>query len=408
MVDFAKKRFDDRIRDREDPGAAFEQFVDEFLRLEAPERRLVRGLARGTDGAIDLSDNGSKLEHIVECKFIGKDTNSTAEDRWREVKGNLSRNLSALAQGDSSGRRKYRPWLRSEGALKTYSFVTSAICPSQDARNQLRDVIQSFFQDQARQHTELSHLAEIKVDLRYWDDLVGQSARFVPLFYRWFGGFPQSYGEISLSFGTGAGFKQFLAGRNLPYFSRAAYLSAMGQEAISDIDTAVESLTQANQPYARVIYGPGGVGKTRLAIEICEKAREFGWWPIRLDRKADVADLDALCQNHAQTGKLLLFIDYAEAFDALEGLPEALVRLTQDGDHRISILASTRSSSLQRVTDRLLGIQTDDAALASSAAEDGYADWVVQNIIAHFSIPDAKEIARSCKGLPVMAAFAGF
>jgi hypothetical protein len=81
MVDFAKKRFDDRIRDREDPGAAFEQFVDEFLRLEAPERRLVRGLARGTDGAIDLSDNGSKLEHIVECKFIGKDTNSTAEDR---------------------------------------------------------------------------------------------------------------------------------------------------------------------------------------------------------------------------------------------------------------------------------------------------------------------------------------
>ena len=45
MLDLSRKRFDDRIIDREDDGGAFERFVDEFLRVETPDAGLVRGLA---------------------------------------------------------------------------------------------------------------------------------------------------------------------------------------------------------------------------------------------------------------------------------------------------------------------------------------------------------------------------
>jgi len=408
VSDFVRNRFDDRILDREDDGSAFERFVDELLRLDAPEKNLVRGLARGADGAIDLADADHKIKHIVECKFIGADTKSTAKERWNEVKRRLENNLAQLARGDEKRRRKYRPWLKSEGELETYAFITSSICESTDERNQLHEEISNFFEKLSHDHGELSHLKNVEVDLRYWDDLVGQSARFAPLFYRWFGGFPQGYGEIGLSFGSSAGFKQFLASKNLPYFSRDSYLSENMQNDISQFDATLKFLTEGNDARAHVIFGPGGVGKTRLSIELCEKARKAGWWPVRLERNASVSKLDSLCQSHADASKLLLFIDYAEAFEELDGLPEAVARLASDGMHRISILASTRSSSLQKVADRLIELQPQTTDLSPMMHQDGFIDWLTKKIIQHFDIPQAEVIAKSCKGLPVMAAFAGF
>ncbi len=408
MSDFDAKRFDGRILDREDSGAAFERFVDEFLRLESPEETLVRGVARGADGAIDLADADQRVERIVECKFIGADTNSTAADRWNEVKRNLEANLLLLAKGDENRRKRYRPWLKSEGNLKKYTFVTSSICASADERNQLRKSILAFFIEQSKAHDELSHLGNVTIDLRYWDDFIGKNANFASLFYRWFGGFPKGYGEIELSFGSESGFKQFLASRNLPYFSRDLYLSEIGQNPVSQFDTVVQFLTQGNDARTHVIFGPGGVGKTRLSIEICQKAEQAGWWPIRVDRKASVSELDSICRSQADAAKLLLFIDYAEAFEELDHLPEAVARLASDGKHRLSILASTRSSSLQKVIDRLSDLHPEVTDLSRQKAQDGYADWVVRKIIDHFSIPKPDEIAITCKGLPVMGAFAGF
>ena len=408
MTSLLKKRFDDRILGKEDDGDAFERFVDEFLRTESPGSGLVRGLARGADGAIDLADPNNKISQIVECKFIGSNTTATAKERWGEVKRHLEANLPPLAAGEESRRKKYRPWLKSQSDLETYTFVTSAICGSADERNQLRKSISDFFAALSMQHEELSHLKNLTIDLRYWDDLLGQCAQFVPLFYRWFGGFPQGYGEIALSFGSKTGFKQFLASGNLRYFSRDNYLNENKLDAAHQIDTALEHLTQGNESRAQVIFGPGGIGKTRLSIEICEKARELGWWPIRLERKARVAQLDSLCQSHADSAKLLLFIDYAEAFEDLDQMPEALVRLATDGNHRISVLATTRSSSLQKVKDRLLDVQMGHTDMTPAAEQDGYVAWLVRKIVNHFDIPKPEEIAKSCAGLPVMAAFAGF
>jgi hypothetical protein len=407
MADFSTKRFDDRILDREDDGSAFERFVDEFLRLQSPDDALVRGLAKGRDGAIDLSDAGGEVTQIAECKFVGAKTDGTASKRWGEVASRLRENLPKVACG--SGAEKYRPWLKSEGNLQSYRFVTSAICADVNERNQLRKSIGDFFTAISREHDELNHLQNLEVDVRFWDDLVGQSATFAPLFYRWFGGFPPGYGEIAVSFGSSeVGFKRFLESGNLPYFSRDAYSAQIGKQDISHIEVALEHLTKGNDGRAFVISGPGGIGKTRMSIEICKKALDQGWWPVRLERRARIADLDDLCASHADTARVLLFIDYAEAFDELDQVPEAVFRLARDGQHRISMLASTRSSSIQRVTDQLTEIETGELPLRSEGGHDGYDSWVVRQILDHFNVPNAEAVAASCSGLPVMAAFAGF
>ena len=407
MRNFAKLRFDDRILDLNDHGSAFERFVDEFLRLQSPDKALVLGLAKGRDGAIDLVDTDAELTQIVECKFIGAVTAGAASKRWGEVAGHLRENLRKAAAGN--GAEKYHPWLKSQGNLQTYRFVTSAICADVDERNKLRQRIYEFFESMSKEHDEFIHLRNLEVDLRYWDDLVGQCANFAPLFYRWFGGFPHGYGEISDSFGASeTGFKRFLEGRNLPYFARDTYQAKVGKKGVSHFKTALEDLTTGNEGRALVISGPGGIGKTRLSIELCDEAYRRGWWPVRLDRKARVADLDDLCRSHSGTANILLFIDYAEVFDELDQLPGALLRLARDGRHRISILASTRSSSIQRVTDRLTEIEISELALWNDPGQDGYDAWVVRQILDYSEMPDAEAVAKSCSGLPVMAAFAAF
>ena len=221
MHDFPQLRFDDRIFKGADPGSAFAQFVDEFLKLQNHNETFVRGLAKGRDGAIDLIDTGQIVTHIVECKFIGATAKDSALKRWQEVAGHLEKNLPKAAL--SQGAAKYRPWLKSQSNIQTYSFVTSAICADANERNQLRQSIKAFFDHISNQHDELSHLRDLKIDLRYWDDLVGHHANYAPLFYRWFGGFPTGYGDISLSFGTSeTSFKRFLEDMQLPTCGKGA------------------------------------------------------------------------------------------------------------------------------------------------------------------------------------------
>ena len=169
--------------------------------------------------------------------------------------------------------------------------MTSSIAGSADDRRALHSVIRSFFENLSTRHDQLSHLRNIEIDLRYWDDIIGQAARFTPLFYRWFGGLPLGFGEINLSFGSGSGFKRFLESDNLPYFGGDAFLSDTGGQAASLFDATLRELTAGEEARARVISGPGGIGKTRLAIELCNAAREHGWWPVRLERNANAADL---------------------------------------------------------------------------------------------------------------------
>jgi cold shock CspA family protein/glycosyltransferase involved in cell wall biosynthesis len=101
----------------------------------------------------------------------------------------------------------------------------------------------------------------------------------------------------------------------------------------------------------RLLFGPGGMGKTRLALELARRLQGSGWLSVWLS--------STLPGNWAQSwehillapkeGPLLLVIDYADArpADVLAALSKALERLRISGIPRsLRVLLLARSNSL--------------------------------------------------------------
>src|SRR5262249_30982046 len=79
---------------------------------------------------------------------------------------------------------------------------------------------------------------------------------------------------------------------------------------------------------ACVIGGRGGSGKTRLAVELCERAAAAGWLCGMLEPATDVGSLEALID--APTRRLVV-VDYAETrLEQLELLLPGLASTASD------------------------------------------------------------------------------
>jgi len=89
----------------------------------------------------------------------------------------------------------------------------------------------------------------------------------------------------------------------------------------------------------RLVTGPGGVGKTRLAVELCFRMRNAGW---KAERVADGAEGTAIwALRAAHRGPALLVADYAES---RAGLSQLVNSLAAERDHDTRVLLLARSA----------------------------------------------------------------
>jgi len=89
----------------------------------------------------------------------------------------------------------------------------------------------------------------------------------------------------------------------------------------------------------RLVTGPGGVGKTRLSIELGARMEKLGW---TCERVADGQEASAIGAMRAVTGsRALLVVDYAEA---RIGLRQMLTALSSDEGDRVRVLLLARST----------------------------------------------------------------
>jgi tetratricopeptide (TPR) repeat protein len=86
---------------------------------------------------------------------------------------------------------------------------------------------------------------------------------------------------------------------------------------------------------ARLVTGPGGVGKTRLSVELCVRLRPRGWRLVRAGDQAEMAALSAA--RRGWSGPILLVVDYAETRIGLREFLRAVV--ADPGVVRVLLLA---------------------------------------------------------------------
>jgi hypothetical protein len=410
------RRFDDRQLRGDDNGRDFEAFVYEALSLLAAPGTFRPGFGRGIDGAIDHLIEGPESRTVVECKFIGRDV--TGKDpplgRWGEVRRHLKDNLPKLATKDPAEwlESQYGPWLNRERRIERYQFCVSYPFSHADDRIALEEKISNDFLELSRQNPHLSHLADIQVQVRGWDDFHGELRRRFPLRYRWFGDLPRGIVPIRDKKFESQSFRRFLFGESLPFFSREKYLAESSGQQVTREEHLVSNLAADRGDEALILAGVGGVGKTRLGLELCDRLSKLGWLTLRLTDNATSASVTELVQAHAETAQIVLFSDYAERADDLSAIAEEISLINEGNSHRVRLISTCRMSALSGVQDALVSLTPREVILAtprvSAPSEIAFTEWVVRQILAFGHIPELDQVARICRGLPILAAFAMF
>jgi hypothetical protein len=146
----------------------------------------------------------------------------------------------------------------------------------------------------------------------------------------------------------------------------------------------------------RLVTGPGGVGKTRLAVELAARMAKRGW---RTERVADAQEAGAIGALRAVSrGRALLVVDYAETRTGLKQMLAALAGEQGDGV-RVLLVARSAADWLDQlgvrdpaVWDMIQAARRAELALSPVVAADmGDADIIalaVRAFAAELGVPE--------------------
>ena len=323
---------------------AFEKLVEDVFAEDSEPRRFS---PRGKDGAIDLISTRDDGRHVYECKKISADGLEAAQRRWREVAGHLENHLRDPG-GPTRGQAQYGPWYRTSPAIRAYTFCISSRLANQNQHDVLREEIRTFF-DRLAGLAHLAHLAGLTVDVLDGDLLWQRLERRPHLAFRWF---PERFppGLSALDRGTRPDtFRAYLTDEKLPFYSREQHLVRHPGPADSE-DVLLDRLFDDDMATGLVITGSGGVGKSRLALELGRRATRRGGFAVRATRLREDA-LGTFVQTLVPEQRTLLVIDYVETEASFDDVVARLAELNYAARLRLRLVATCRTSYYPRVAD---------------------------------------------------------
>ncbi|MCW3846773.1 hypothetical protein OF829_05940 [Sphingomonas sp. LB-2] len=404
------KPFEERLLKSDGDGDDFQRFVWEILSAghfsEFRGQRYLRPhFRRGKDGAIDHAARGTDDCIVVESKFCAQTRTDGPKREWRKVASILRDNWRKLT---SAPEREipdiYAPWFDTDCPVIGYWFCTSGEFVHEGDQESLRREIEQFFRDMAKL-PGLAHLAKVKARVLGWNDFSGALAVLPALKFSWFGSIPGIMPLADESDEGTARFQAFLQGNRLPYFSRTQFLedSETPSESIRD-EAGMLRLLFEGAGQNIIITGAGGVGKTRLALELGKRAQELDWAVWRIAPTASPSVVHELAREFKSEGRAVLVIDYSERVAQLASFAAACNEVALYG-HKIRIVATCRSGALPIIQEAFADAPLTVIPL-SDANNVRYARWVVRRILDHGEVPNPDLMARICGNVPVLAAFA--
>ena len=321
----------------------FAEREDCFQQLLGDAFREVHGLAvhvsptRGRDGSIDIWVEqplpecpllgGVQGPVIIECKDHEQkpewpSTWRNIQAGWRAVQSKLER------QADGGFAGKFEPWRRA----RTYVYCISAVVPDQQSKDELTRVIGDFLETTAP--------GIRKVIVLDWGSLSSWLNTLRRVADNWLGiGFLGIAGHQEYVASL-TGFRRYLLSENLAY-----------EPPEPNADThpdVVWKLLSADDECCKpglVLYGPSGVGKSRLCVEVAERAHAGGWRVLHVSpAEESLGGKDLMSVIAAGARPTLVCFDY---LDFMYGVDYISVggRLVRDAAHRgvrLRYLANSR------------------------------------------------------------------
>ena len=389
----------------DDIGGSFQNFVHELLEPEFAG--LVRFPSGGKDGCIDLVQDlpGDRL--VIECKYIGDGGFAEVQRRWRDVADKLETHL-ADPEGPTKGQAQYRPWYRTDLPIQRFRFCVSCSIVNTDQRDQLNRDIRQTFSGLASRHSHLGHLANLSTDFLDWGDLETRLRKNPHLLFRWFPA-TRPFGMVPLDESVEAGtLRSYLSSAKLPYYSRGQHLAAIPAPDGMDIpgEDALLDVLDGDEFTGLVVTGAGGVGKTRLGLEIGRRAQKRGWTVLRVRSRLQEDSLHALGERLTPAARVLLVIDYVETQRDFAELVEILNDLNDTYHFNVRYLASCRTSYYQAVAATSRHRQVDISPHGLPQAADwfeGYRGATVRHILGQSGLELSEKHLAVCRDMPVLA-----
>ena len=355
---------------QQDLGDTFQVFVHELLRLEYQDLHLFPG--KGKDGCIDLSHTMDTSRTVVECKYIGKDGIQDATSSWRNVTSKLEKHL-ADSCGPTKGQSQYGPWYHTNPPIRNYIFCISSILSNQYQIDKLNLEIVNFFNELIHKYEHLAHLNELNVEILDWNALCSRLKQQPYLIFRWFPlTRPQGFVPID-DLQYKGNFRSYLNNEKLAYYSLGQHLKANPAPIGIDIPDEENLLNQleGGDTTGLMIIGSGGIGKSRLTLEIGGFAHNKGWLVFRVQSRLTKDVLAHLIEWISPNNKVLLLVDYIETQRDFAELVETLNALNDTYSLHLRYIANCRTSFYQTVDATSLHNKVD----LSSVFQDSDQNW---------------------------------
>lgn len=390
-----------------DIGDSFQRFVYELLLFDYPNLHFFP--ARGKDGGIDLIQPTTTSRLVVECKYVGKDGLDEAQSRWRSVANNLAKHIADPA-GPTKFQAQYGPWYRTKPPIGEYLFCVSSVLANQDQIDQLEGEIAQFFAELGAAHDHLAYLTKLSVKVIDWNDLCGRLQRRPHIIFRWFPlTRPQGLMPLDESPDRGT-FRSYLSSDKLPYYGRGQHLNVAPAPQgilIPDEEGLLDQLKDGTST-GLIITGSGGIGKTRLTLEIGRLAQRKDWMALRVQSRLRNDAIEHLAERITPDTSVLLLIDYIETQRDFAELIETLNDFNDTYSLRIRYVANCRTSYYQAVAatphHRQVDLSPIDQSLALRWIE-GYQQEAVRHILKNSGIEITDEYLKVCNDIPILAVF---
>lgn len=342
-VTFSSTAFEGpRAQEYSRPEDLFQQLVGDALREMAGPLAHV-ALTSGRDGGIDTwVENPGDPEHtifgmptplIVECKYHDEAASDPTENT-RQGCRRLITKLQKQAKKNWSG--LYAPWNTARGYLYC---VSNRI--NQTLREELTANIREFFQ--ALPEDRRPPLAG-SISVMDWGDLAGQLNRLSRITDAWLGvRLENILGHEEYVAGL-KGFRVYLKETNLNFVPPRETDPVHPQRIF-------EALSTATDKPGIIIDGPGGVGKTRTALEVAGLAHSAGWRVFHVfPGEPPVTTNNILTAVTAESGNVLLVLDYIDQMRELDfgDIGRRVIPETEKRSITLALLANKRPATSQR------------------------------------------------------------